>query len=131
MTRSTFLARQPVLRFGLLFCWFAFVFSVPDVVSAEFFEPFNGSFSNTWTADPNGLPGEFVWADLPFGTVVYQGAPLGGFQVVDGAEVYRHEGNMFGQDNIPACASRFWLGIWFRFEKAQIRSGFRFRCAEQ
>ncbi len=32
---------------------------------------------------------------------------------VDGAEVYRHEGNMFGQDNIPARASRFWLGIWF------------------
>jgi hypothetical protein len=32
---------------------------------------------------------------------------------VDGTEVYRHEGNVFGQDNIPARASRFWLGIWF------------------
>ena len=25
----------------------------------------------------------------------------------------RHEGNEFGQDNIPYRASRFWLGIWF------------------
>ncbi len=32
---------------------------------------------------------------------------------IDGEEVYRHEGNEFGQDNIPFRASRFWLGIWF------------------
>jgi hypothetical protein len=32
---------------------------------------------------------------------------------LDGEEVYRHEGSLFGQDNIPAQASRFWLGIWF------------------
>lgn len=33
--------------------------------------------------------------------------------LIDGEEVYRHEGNEFGQDNIPFRASRFWLGIWF------------------
>ncbi len=33
--------------------------------------------------------------------------------LIDGEEVYRHEGNDFGQDNIPYRASRFWLGIWF------------------
>ncbi|MDA7938417.1 family 16 glycosylhydrolase [Pirellulales bacterium] len=33
--------------------------------------------------------------------------------LIDGEEVYRHEGNEFGQDNIPYRASRFWLGIWF------------------
>ena len=33
--------------------------------------------------------------------------------LIDGEEVYRHEGNEFGQDNIPIRASRFWLGIWF------------------
>ena len=33
--------------------------------------------------------------------------------LIDGEEVYRHEGNDFGQDNIPFRASRFWLGIWF------------------
>ena len=32
---------------------------------------------------------------------------------IDGEEVYRHEGALFGQDNIPSQASRFWLGIWF------------------
>ncbi|MDG2381463.1 MAG: glycoside hydrolase family 16 protein [Pirellulaceae bacterium] len=32
---------------------------------------------------------------------------------IDGDEVYRHEGALFGQDNIPTQASRFWLGIWF------------------
>ncbi len=32
---------------------------------------------------------------------------------IDGEEVYRHEGALFGQDNIPTQASRFWLGIWF------------------
>ncbi|MEO1992296.1 MAG: family 16 glycosylhydrolase [Pirellulales bacterium] len=33
--------------------------------------------------------------------------------LIDGEEVYRHEGNEFGQDNIPFRASRFCLGIWF------------------
>ena len=33
--------------------------------------------------------------------------------LIDGEEVYRHEGNEFGQDNIPFRASRFWLGVWF------------------
>ena len=32
---------------------------------------------------------------------------------IDAEEVYRHEGALFGQDNIPSQASRFWLGIWF------------------
>ena len=32
---------------------------------------------------------------------------------IDGEEVYRHEGALFGQDNIPSQASRFWIGIWF------------------
>ncbi len=32
---------------------------------------------------------------------------------IDGEEVYRHEGALYGQDNIPSQASRFWLGIWF------------------
>lgn len=32
---------------------------------------------------------------------------------VDDVEVARYSGELFGQDNVPHRASRFWVGIWF------------------
>ena len=32
---------------------------------------------------------------------------------VDGIEVARYTGELYGQDNVPYRASRFWIGIWF------------------
>ncbi|MCB9424250.1 MAG: cadherin-like domain-containing protein [Actinobacteria bacterium] len=88
---------------------------------------FDHARANTWGGEFGGEGGNVslrpdigeLVADGEFHTYAYDWwaggdgvAPYVAWSI-DGVEVARYTGELFGQDNVPHRASRFWIGIWF------------------